>query len=139
MTSKRSRPSSRGQALPLLVAALASASALGLILARGPGRTPATSSLASGVVWFLPASAHAPGANGANWRTDVEVHNAGTTAATYTMELLARDAENLAPQSRSFSLSPQQSVRYADALMGMFSFTGAAALSRTGAATDGRA
>jgi hypothetical protein len=79
-------------------------------------------------VWTLPATAHAPGANGANWRTDLEVHNAGTTAATYTVELLARDAENLVPQSRTFSLSPQQSVRYVDALMGMFSFTGAAAL-----------
>ncbi len=128
MTSLRSRPSSRGQALPLLVAALASVSALGLLLARGPGRNPATSSLAGSVVWMLPASAHAPGMNGASWRTDLEVHNAGTTGATYTVELLARDAENLAPQSRTFSLSPQQSVRYVDALMGMFGFTGAAAL-----------
>ncbi len=96
-------------------------------LVRRPiaGRFPA---FAAAAVWVLPASAHAPGANGANWRTDVEVHNAGTTAATYTVELLVRDAENLAPQSRTYTLSPQQSVRYVDALTGMFSFTGAAAL-----------
>ena len=126
MTSNHSLSSSRGRAVPLVLAALSSA--LGLLPALAPGTNPARSSLAASVVWVVPASAHAPGANGANWRTDLEVHNAGTTAATYTVELLVRDAENLVPQSRSFSLSPQRSVRYVDALMGIFSFSGAAAL-----------
>src|SRR5512135_2048877 len=128
MLPRHRRPSVRGQAVPVLVTALALASALGAVLVRGPERKPAASSTQGSAVWVLPASAHAPGANGANWRTDLEVHNAGATAATYTVELLVRDAENLAPQSRTYTLSPQQSVRYVDALMGMFSFTGAAAL-----------
>ncbi len=128
MAAQPSRRPPRGQAFPLLVALLTVFSAAGLFAWRGTGRDAAVSSVASGFVWVLPASAHAPGANGANWRTDLEVHNAGTTAATYTVELLARDAENLTPQSRTYTLSPQQSVRYVDALMGMFAFTGAAAL-----------
>ena len=128
MAARSPHQPARGQAVPLFVAVLALASMLGAVLVRAPERRPAASALAAGTVWVLPASAHAPGANGANWRTDLEVHNAGTTAATYTVELLVRDAENVAPQSRTYTLSPQQSVRYVDALMGMFSFTGAAAL-----------
>jgi hypothetical protein len=82
---------------------------------------------AAGVL-FVPASAHAAGANGASWRTDVEVHNPGATSASYTISLLRRDADNTQPETRSFLLEGQRSVRYVDVLTSLFGFTGAAAL-----------
>ena len=81
---------------------------------------------------YVPASAHASGLNGASWRTDVEVHNPGTTAVTYEVALLRQGADNgSGVPTRSFSLSPQQSVRYVDVLSQLFGYTGAAALRLT--------
>jgi len=99
-------------------------------LLRRHGRIPndLARPLAGAAVLYVPASAHAPGANGADWRTDLEVHNAGSTGLTYTLDLLKRDNANATPESRTFSLGPQQSARYADVLWNVFSYTGAAAL-----------
>jgi hypothetical protein len=122
----------RGQALPILVALLLAASGIALVSIRDGGATLGNVGLASGTaVFYVPAGAHAAGANGANWRTDLEVHNAGAAAVSYTVELLKRDSANATPESRAFSLGPQQSVRYADVLWGMFSYTGAGALRAT--------
>jgi len=78
--------------------------------------------------YFIPASAHAAGAVGTNWRTDVEVHNPGTTQAQYTFYLLRRDTVNSSPTSRTYSLGPGQCVRYTDILATAFSYSGSAAL-----------
>ncbi len=77
---------------------------------------------------LIPASAHASGAGGTNWRTDLEVHNPGATTASFTVELLKRDQSNGSPTSKSFNLAAGRSIRYSDVLAGMFGFTGAAAL-----------
>jgi len=77
---------------------------------------------------LIPAAAHASGAGGTNWRTDLEVHNPGATTVTFTVELLKRDQSNGSPSSQSFNLAPGRSVRYDDVLAGLFGFTGAAAL-----------
>lgn len=77
---------------------------------------------------FIPAAAHATGAAGTNWRSDVEIHNPGTTQAAYTIALLQRDANNANPTTKSFTLNPGLSVRYTDILSSMFAFSGAAAL-----------
>ncbi len=83
---------------------------------------------------YVPAAAHASGMNGASWRTDLEVHNPGSTAVTFDVTLLRQNADNGgSPATRRFSLGPQQSVRYADALASLFGFTGAAALRLTSA------
>lgn len=83
---------------------------------------------AAGEIW-IPAAAHATGVNGTNWRTDLEVHNPGATAAAFTISLLPRDADNSTPAAElAFSLDPQKSVRYVDVLDSVFHFTGAAAL-----------
>ena len=87
----------------------------------------------TGPIW-VPAAAHTSGLNGASWRTDVEVHNPGTTAVTYVVDLLKQGTDNgSGVASRSFSLGPQQSARYADVLSSLFGFTGAAALRLTSA------
>lgn len=84
---------------------------------------------AAGEEVWIPAAAHASGMNGANWRTDLEVHNPGTTAATYAIHLLPRDRDNASPAAQAtFSLDPQKAVRYVDVLESVFGFTGAAAL-----------
>lgn len=77
---------------------------------------------------FIPAAAHATGAAGTNWRSDVEIHNPGSSQAAYTIALLKRDNDNSSPTTKSFTLNPGLSVRYSDILSSMFGFSGAAAL-----------
>lgn len=77
---------------------------------------------------YVPAAAHLEGMAGTVWRTDLEVHNPGSEAASYTIELLRRDQVNPAPISRSFTLAPGTSARHRDVLAGVFGFTGAATL-----------
>jgi len=90
--------------------------------------TPGAGTASSGESLFIPGSAHVRGAGGTQWRTDLEVHNPGASTASYTVELFQRDKENGAPQSKSFTLPPGNSVRFQDALDDIFAFTGAAAL-----------
>ena len=129
-----SRSPVRGQALPLL-GVLASLLAVPLLrgafgLAPGelvPG-AGARVRAAAGSVLYVPAGAHAAGANGANWRTDVEVLNTGSASASFTIQLLRRDANNASPASRSYSLGANQSRRFGDILLSEFGTDGAAAL-----------
>ncbi|HYN43948.1 MAG TPA: CARDB domain-containing protein [Thermoanaerobaculia bacterium] len=93
-----------------------------------PGTLPSARMAAAGETW-IPAAAHATGVNGTNWRTDLEIHNPGATAADYTIFVLSRDADNTTPTAQlGFSLDAQKSVRYTDVLDSVFHFTGAAAL-----------
>ncbi|HOC42714.1 MAG TPA: hypothetical protein PKJ99_06805 [Thermoanaerobaculales bacterium] len=84
--------------------------------------------LVDGEALFLPAAAHVGGSGDTNWRTDLEVYNVGTVMAGYDITLLERDQANTNPQVINFHLHSGQSVRYNDALMSLFGFTGAAAL-----------
>ncbi len=80
---------------------------------------------------YLPAGAHVTGAASTNWRTDLEVHNPGSTPAGYSVELLERDEDNSSPAAKSFTLGPGQSVRYGDVLFDAgvgFNLTGAATI-----------
>jgi len=78
---------------------------------------------------YVPTGAHLTGFNKVNWRTDLEVHNAGTRQATYAMALLLRDHDNRNPAFKStFTLNPGLSARYNDILFGTFGFSGAAAI-----------
>jgi len=90
--------------------------------------TPGVGTASAGQSLYIPGSAHVNGLGGTHWRTDVEIHNPGTTTATYRIELLKRGQGNTSPQSRTYNLSPGHSVRYTDALSTLFGFTGAAAL-----------
>lgn len=101
----------------------------GVLLAEGgvqPSRQAALVT-STGTI-YVPAGAHQPGQNGTNWRTDVEVHNPGSDTARYSVSLLLQNQDNSSPQSQSFSLPPQQSIRYPDILSTVFGVTGAGAL-----------
>ncbi len=76
----------------------------------------------------IAAGAHAPGAAGTNWRTDLEVHNAGTGPIQYSIDLLEHATDNSSPRTASFTLEPGRSRRFTDVLAEVFSFTGQAAL-----------
>jgi photosystem II stability/assembly factor-like uncharacterized protein len=79
----------------------------------------------------IPAAAHVSGSAGTNWRTDLAVHNAGSTGAAFTVTLLEKGVNNSAPETRSFTLDSGLTVRYRDVLDSMFSYQGAAALGIT--------
>ncbi|MGV8039355.1 MAG: PKD domain-containing protein [Thermoanaerobaculaceae bacterium] len=85
---------------------------------------------------YIPGAAHVAGSAGTNWKTDLEVHNPGATQASYTVALLKRDQDNPAPAEKPFTLGPGLSVRYPDALSGLFSHSGGATLRVT--ATQGQ-
>lgn len=79
-------------------------------------------------VVYLGSSAHSSGYVDTNWRTDVELHNAGDETATVMLERLEHGADNSAPQQTTVSLHPRQSLRLDDILMSEFSVDGKAAL-----------
>lgn len=124
----------RGQALPFLgvLASLVAVTLLPGTVPRAPRETlpgsGAHASAAVGSVLYVPAAAHAAGANGANWRSDVEVLNPGSASASFTIQLLRRDANNASPASRSYSLGANQARRFGDILFSEFAADGAAAL-----------
>jgi hypothetical protein len=84
----------------------------------------------SGDSLYVPAAAHASGLAGTNWKTDLEVHNPGTTQARFTLELLRKDLDNSSPQTVSFTLDGGTSRRFGDVL-----FDPGVGLGYSGAAT----
>ncbi len=78
-------------------------------------------------LWIV-AAAHAGGASGTNWRTDVEVMNPNPTTVAYTVELLPHMGDNSTPRSTTLTIPAGQSIRHADVLEGLFGFGGTAAL-----------
>jgi hypothetical protein len=91
-------------------------------------RLPDASLAGPGDPITIVAAAHASGAAGTNWRTDLEIHCWSTEAAEITIEALEHGASNTSPMSRTFALESQQSMRLNDVLWETFSFEGAAAL-----------
>lgn len=85
---------------------------------------------------FIPGAAHAGGVNDANWRSDLQIANAGDTGAQFTVELMPADMDNSSRASATFSVNPGQSMRYMDILDSMFSFSGAGALRITSASDN---
>jgi formylglycine-generating enzyme required for sulfatase activity len=77
---------------------------------------------------FVPGAAHVAGAAGTNWRTDLEVHNPGSTQAGFKVSLLKKNLANTSPVTRTFSLGAGQSMRYEDVLDDVFGYDGSAGL-----------
>ncbi len=93
-----------------------------------PGPHALTKAASYGDAVYIPASAHATGAVGTNWRTDLQLHNPGPGQARYEIALLRRDQANASPQVRTYTVNAGHSLRLTDALYSAFSFEGAAAL-----------
>jgi hypothetical protein len=92
-----------------------------------PGQT-VVQGTAGGVAWWVPAAAHVGGVAGTDWRTDLEVHNAGAQTLSLSMTALKRDQANPSPSPHGFQLAGGRSQRFEDVLAGVFGMDGAAAL-----------
>ena len=79
-------------------------------------------------VTLVPASAHQPGAEGTNWRTDLVVLNRGASRADFTLALLKRDADNTSPATVDSSVDAGKAAGFNDVVLAAFGFTGAGAL-----------
>jgi hypothetical protein len=79
--------------------------------------------------WIVPAAAHAPGAAGTNWRTDLRIVNPAATAAEAGIDLLPQGLDNSArSQHVSVSIPARGQLSVGDVLASKFGFTGTAAL-----------
>ncbi len=85
---------------------------------------------------YLPGAANTPGFNGSRWTTDLELHNRGQDAATYTVELLVSGQANTSPTTVGFELAPDMSVRYRDVVGQLFDTDGTGALRVTAVGGD---
>ncbi len=74
------------------------------------------------------SGAHAPGIGGTAWRTDLEVCNRAATQGSFTVALLKRGQPNPSPVSKSYTLDAGKCIRYTDALMTLFGYSGAGSL-----------
>jgi hypothetical protein len=77
---------------------------------------------------YVAAAAHVEGAGGAQWRTDLVVHNPDGIQATYEIALLRTDQNNTVPDITLISLSGGESRRLQDVLETEFGLEGTAAL-----------
>ncbi len=68
--------------------------------------------------WYVPGVAHAPGAGGTTWRTDLAVVNRGPGAASGSVTFIPYDGS--APVDQSFSLGPGRAVEWRDVLVSHF-------------------
>jgi hypothetical protein len=131
----------RGAIDPAALVGLDGAAAAEMIVAAAArtltsGRPDASMSLQPrdrGVAWegdtvVVPAAAHAAGALGTRWRTDLVLTNQGAAEAQVTIALLERGQSNPTPQETAYVLDAGESLFVEDSLATAFSFDGAAAL-----------
>lgn len=85
----------------------------------------------AGAALLIPGSANLPGLNETRWRTELEIKAVGSKPAIFSIALLQRDRENVAPRMATLSLEAAAVVRFENALDELFSFNGAAALLMT--------
>jgi len=100
-------------------------------LKSGPGTVNRIKATVTDPAIYIAATAHVSGALNTNWRTDVELHNPGTTQARVEVAMLVRGQANPTPQTRTFTVAAGTSMRLEDILFSSFSFDGAAALRLT--------
>jgi hypothetical protein len=100
-------------------------------LKSGPGVKNRTKATVTDPAIYIAATAHVSGALNTNWRTDVELHNPGTTEARVEVAMLVRGQANPTPETRTFTVAAGTSMRLEDILSSSFSFDGAAALRLT--------
>lgn len=89
----------------------------------------AVSTAAHAAQWMVAAAAHAPGAAGTNWRTDLRIVNPGNAPSAATLYLLPQNEDNTArSQHVALSVPAFGQLSLADVVADKFGFTGNAAL-----------
>jgi hypothetical protein len=87
-----------------------------------------SSAASSGDALFISAAAHVAGAQGTNWRSDLEVHNLGDELAVFRVLLLEHGVGNTSPEEVELSLASGRSLRLGDVLLTEFGVEGSAAM-----------
>ena len=82
-----------------------------------------TAPTAGTVTALLPASAHAKGANGAFYTTDVSIANTGHTPASFALKFLGHDQDGSGGAEQIFNLGPGTSTTFSDVLGSVFGQT----------------
>lgn len=70
--------------------------------------------------WIVPSSAHAPGANGAFYKTDLAIANPGAVDATFAIRFLGHDGDGTGGPLATRTLAAGRAVTYADVLGSLF-------------------
>ncbi len=74
---------------------------------------------------LLPTSAHASGANGAFYTTNVSIANAGSSATSFTLKFLGNNQDGSNGPEQAFNLDPGKSTTLFDVLGSVFGQTSA--------------
>lgn len=77
---------------------------------------------------IISATAHVAGAQGTNWRSDLEVHNLGDELAVFRVLLLESGVDNSSPNEVELSVAPGRSLRLGDVLFADFGVDGSGAM-----------
>lgn len=87
--------------------------------------------------YMIPAAAHAAGAAGTNWKTDVAVLNKGASRADFSIILMKRSTDNSSsPAIYNSFVDGHKIIGFNDILMGTFNFSGVGALVIDGPSAD---
>lgn len=70
----------------------------------------------SGTAFVIPVVAHAAGAQGTAWKTDLQIHNGSAASASYTLKFIKSNMTNDVPPSESFTISPGGNLIFRDVL-----------------------
>ncbi len=82
---------------------------------------PATTGpLGANATWLLPSSAHASGANGAFYTTDLTVANFGSSSASVTLKFLGHDQDGRSGPEVVRTVLPDSATTFADVLGSLF-------------------
>jgi len=69
---------------------------------------------------YLPAVAHAPGAGGTRWRSDMTLYNGGVSPVTITVEYIPAAGESAGVQVETLTLQPMEMRVEEDVLVSLF-------------------
>src|SRR5664279_1706488 len=73
------------------------------------------------VTILIPSSAHAAGANGAFYTTDLSVANTGSASASFTLKFLGHDQDGSSGPEQTFNISAGATTTFTDVLGSVFS------------------
>jgi hypothetical protein len=77
---------------------------------------------------YLPGAAHVAGSAGTYWSTDLDVHNPGDTALSFTLSVIERSEKITTLPQLDYRLAPGTSLFLSDVLFEEFGLSGAAVL-----------
>jgi hypothetical protein len=103
-----------------------------IALASMPG-----ASVAQSTSIYIPSSAHAAGAHGSFYTTELTVSNPGPTDISFTMKFLGHDQDGTSGPEKIFALGAGQTTTLPDVLGSVFAVTGGYGAIRISSTSDG--